>query len=312
MTDSMRRVALYLALAFCAPTLAALAGDDALVIRAQKSVGVPGGDAVMSLRTYASRPVGQGQICFSLRNAVRGTTFSLGEIKHFQVYALNDDVEQNMTVLRSAADTTVMLNFSSPSATINAQDGPLAAIFFTVDAGLAPGQEFAIELDLANTVLFDALGAGIPIETRDGRFTVRDPAMPLEVSADADQDVPGGPVRMSFQTSEPFDIGAGRVAIRYNNRLFPSPPQMHIDPRYGYVAAKFDARPGLAVFHIVAVNDTFNDLPGDILQFFVTPHPAMGAGMRGAVIVDPALTQLFAPDGSPIALDIESGDIVLN
>lgn len=296
-------------LMFLAST-AAYAGGDALLLRIQDAMGTPGGEAVISMRTYASRPVGQGQICFSVRNALRGGQ-SLGDIKDFRVYGANDDVDQSIVVTRNVDNMTVMLQFSSPSASINAIDGPLAAIFLMVNPALPVDLEVAVELDLANTFMVDGNGLPIPIETRDGRFRMRHPAAPFAVSADSDQNLQGGPVRMSFQTTEPFDIGAGQVAIRYNSRMFPGGPRLIVDDRYGFVATKLDAHPGLAVFRIVAVDNTFNDLPGDILSFLVDPHAAMGGGIKGGVVIDEALTALWHPDGTLVPMSVETSSIVL-
>jgi hypothetical protein len=148
-------------------------GGDSLALRVNDAVGEPGGVVSLIVRTYAPRPIGQGQLCFRARSLAAppsppATPFtSLDGVTVFSV--ANDVVSQG--TLEDAQ--TVILQFTSPSATVNTTDGPIAALDLRLSPSLSTGQELTVEIDLGNTFLLDEKGRQITIEPEPGRLRIR-------------------------------------------------------------------------------------------------------------------------------------------
>ncbi len=288
-----------------AATLPAHADDDELVLRVQDAVAAPGGDAVISLRTYATRPVGQGTICLAMRDTSGGMP-PLSAFKGAKVFGQAGDVVERFDVIEQNGAMIIDLMFSSASASINTVDGPMAALYFTVSPDAVPGSKIAVDLDLDQTTLSDENGLPIVLQQRGGELTIRHPSAPLEVAAEADlPDVVGDPVTVSFQSNEPFCIGSGQVAIRYGRRVLSGPAQLLEDPRFGLAKIKMDHDPGLVMFNVLESAPGFNDLPGNILSVLLEPAVNQPPDAELDIIIDPALTYLYDKDGSllPIAID---------
>lgn len=283
----------------------AAAHDHELLLRVQDAVGAPGGQAVVTLRTYSTRPVGQGTICMRFDPA-QGQVPPLSTLKGVKVFGQADDVVQSFSTSVQNGALIIDVEFASASASINTVDGPFAAFYFDVSPDALVGQETEIEIDPGVTGLLDENGFPIPIELRSGELTIRDPGMPVEIAAEAHiADFPGLPVTLSLQTNEPFAIGSGQVGIRYSSRELTGAHVLRSDPRFGHADIKMDGHAGLAVFNIVAADPTFNELPGNILSIDVLANPAFAFGEEPAIYLDPALTHLFDRDGRWIPVTIE-------
>lgn len=164
-------------------------GNDsgkALVLRVNSAVGTPGGVVAVVVRTYAPRPVRQGQVLMRVvRRAAPPKALGLSFAELTQplrpflsllsvvVYSQRHDAS-NQAALQGRADgQTATATFQSPSGTINASDGPLAVFKFRLNPALQPGQTFDLTLDPALTGLTDEQGRPITVKPRNGVLTVR-------------------------------------------------------------------------------------------------------------------------------------------
>ncbi len=299
------KVALALVFAGLLAQTAARADDHGLLLRVQDAVGTPGGRAVITLRTYSTRPVGQGTICMRF-DPTLGQVPPLSSLKGVKVFGQADDVVQSFTTSEQNGALIIDVEFASASASINTIDGPFAAFYFDVSPDAIVGQETDIEIDPGLTGLLDENGFPIPIELRGGELTIRDPAMPVEIAAEAHVgDFPHLPVTLSLQTNEPFAIGSGQVGIRYSSRELTGAHVLRSDPRFGRADIKMGGHAGLAVFNIVATDHAFNELPGNILSIDVMANPAFAFGTEPDIFLDPALTHLFDREGRYIPVSME-------
>ncbi|MFK8016787.1 MAG: hypothetical protein AB8G17_15245 [Gammaproteobacteria bacterium] len=289
-------------------SMAAGADDHELLLRVQDAVGTPGGRAVIMLRTYSTRPVGDGTICVRFDSAQTHVS-PLSALTSAVVFGQSDDVVQSYNVVEQDGAMVVDLKFSSASASVNRVDGPFAAFYFQVAEGAQIGQEMEVAIDPGVTWLRDEFGAPIPIELRSGELTIRAPSAPLEVSAEVHlPDIVGQPVTLSLQTNEPFEIASGQIALRYSSRELTGEPVLRVDPRFGHVEVKLDGIPGLALAKILDAGADFNNLPGNIISVDIAPNPAFtfSDDFVPSVSLDPALTHLFDREGNWIPIDIEN------
>ena len=278
----------------------ATAGDLDLTLRINDAMATPGERVAVVLRTYAPRGVGQGQICRAAqanRGPGAGPRLDLEEVV---VFSEQDDA----TVVETFDGTaqTAVIEFASPSATINWADGPLAVLFFRLDASLQPGQEFELMLDLADTFLVDAFDQSIPLELRGGVLTVRDPGAPYELAAEGDEILPGDVAALGVDTSELFPIGSGQVALRWDPAVAAGPPVVSMDPRHGDASFSVDlSEPGRALVSFSSPDGSLNEVAGKIIGVDL-PTAAGAPAVASALTLDPVLTFLEDPGDSPIPI----------
>lgn len=67
-----------------------------------------------------------------------------------------------------------VVDFASPSATINEADGPLAIFYFRLDPDLKEDQEFELVLDPGVTFIVDDSGEQVPLRLRSGRLRIEE------------------------------------------------------------------------------------------------------------------------------------------
>lgn len=277
------------------------AGDQEMTLRINDAAAEAGDRVAVVLRTYAPRGVGQGQICLSAdqaRGAGGGPLLDLEEVVVFS--------EQGDAVVVETFDgpaQMALIEFSSLSATINWADGPLAVLFFRLDSSLQPGQEFALELDLADTFLVDGEGRDILLEPRGGVLTVRAPGAPHELAAEGDELIPGGIAALGVETAENFSIGSGQVALTWDPAVAAGPPVVSMDPRHGDASFSIDLTvPGRVLVTFDSPDGSLNEVPGEIVS--VDLPTVAGAPPFSPVTLDPLLTHLEAPGGMTIPITL--------
>ncbi|HYN22195.1 MAG TPA: hypothetical protein VE078_14640 [Thermoanaerobaculia bacterium] len=297
--------------------------DNALKLRVNDAIGMPGGTVAIVLRTYAARPIRQGQVSVRVRKGrpanaqslltaealtqpVRPLTF-LGAV----VYSTRGDSATQATPTGNTEGQAVNVKFSSPSATVNASDGPLAVLRFRLDPAVAAGQQYTIELDPALTSLVDGGGKPILVEPINAVLTVRAPSAPLAIEAEGDDVEPGETAELGVQTFEPFPISSGRITLRFNPAVASGPPVVRMDPRYG--KANFTVnlgKPGVLVVDFKSPNRTLNTVPGTIVAVDLPTRASAAIGTEFPVTLDAAGTWLLNPKGRKLKLKLESGSLV--
>jgi hypothetical protein len=286
----------------------ALAAPDApLTLRVNDAVVENGGLAAAVIRTYRSRGVGSGQLCFAVHNrAQAGARAEAGPQFTYVAAQVFDPARQVQSQMIREPDE-VMLTFSAPNPTINSVDGPLAVLYFRV-TGAQPGDQFDME-PLLDSYLIDGDGNEIPLDLRPGRLKIADPGQPFEVAGAADTVVPGGRALLSVQTKQLEQLSSGTLALRYDPRIAAAAPTIRVDPRHGKVTYDTDGsspEDGLIVIHFTSPGSRFNRVPGDLLEVTVPTRPGIAPGRRSVVRPEEALTVLFDADGQVMPLEFES------
>lgn len=303
--------------------------DDALKLRVNDAIGKPGGIVVIVLRTYAARPIRQGQISVGVRKGGPATNLpNASKLDNgLTVDALTEPVRP-LTFLSAVVHSTrrdsatqatpksgadrqaVDLRFSSPSGTVNASDGPLAVLRFRLSPAVTPGQQYTIEVDPALTSLVDSAGQPIQLEPISAVLTVRAPSAPFAVEAEGAEVEPGEIAELGVQTFEPFQISSGRVTLRYNPAVAAGPPVVRIDPRYGNATFTVTRlRRGVLRVDFRSPNKTLNTVPGNIIAVDLPTRATAAIGTESPVILDPNGTWLNSAKGRRLRLRIENGSL---
>jgi len=295
------------------------AGHDLLKLRANDAIGMPGGTVAIVLRTYAARPIRQGQISIrvgrpatgrsaltveALRQPVRPLTF-LSAV----VFSTRGDSATQASPTAAADSQGVDVRFSSASATVNAADGPLAVLRFRLDPAVAPGQRYTIAIDPSLTALVDGGGRAIDIQPINAVLTVRAPSAPLAVEAEGDEVAPGETAELGVQTFEPFTLSGGRVTLRYDAAIA-GRAAVRMDPRYGRANFTVTRRPGVLIVDFQSPDRTLNTVPGTIVAVSLPTRASVAIGTESPLTLDPAGTWLKNSKGQKLKLKIENGTLV--
>ncbi len=137
--------------------------DPNLTLRINDASGlVPGSTVLVEVRTYNPKPISDGQICLRFDS----TAFtSLGSVT---VRGDSDVAFSAQFVLPGE----LLVQFSSPSASINRFDGALLQVELTLADDLPPGFATIIDVDTAASSLIDHTGRTVTLQGRSGEFTV--------------------------------------------------------------------------------------------------------------------------------------------
>jgi hypothetical protein len=299
-------------------------GAKSLVLRVNPAIGAPGGTIAVVLRTYAPRPVRQGQIVVrvvrrpkpakalgltleDLAAPVRPLTFLSATVYSPR----NDTLSQGL--LNGLADSQLAkVTFQSPSGSVNSADGPLAVFRFRLDPSVQPGDVFDLTLDPVQTGLTDAAGKPITLAPRSDVLTVRAPAAPFKLEADGDKVQPGEVAELGVNTFEPFPVSGGRITLTWDGRLSGGAPTVKLDPRYGKSTFTVDSsRPGRLVVDFKSPDGTYNTVPGTIVAIGLPISASASIGAGSPFTLDPAGTYLLTRKGRKVKLALQNGTIAI-
>lgn len=296
--------------------------DKTLTLRVNDAVGKPGGTVALVLRTYAPRPVRQGQVLLRVRRrppvqraaltvqALTQPVRAMTALLSATVYSQQGDATNQAKLSGQADAQTVSLTFLSPSGTVNSTDGPLAVLRFKLDPSAAPGQQFDLTLDPAATALFDAQGRPVALDPRGAVLTVRAAAAPFALEAEGDKVEPGETAELGVNTYEPFPVASGQVALRYDRRLASGLPAVRMDARYGRATFTVDrATPGLLVVRFQSPDKSLNTVPGTLVAVSLPTAPSLVPGTVSPVTLVPELTYLVGTRGKKVKLALEPGEL---
>jgi hypothetical protein len=304
-------------------------GHGALTLRVNPAIGAPGGTVAMVLRTYAPRPIRQGQISIRVVRRPRPGAAAAAALSGLTLEALTQPVRP-LTLLsvvvyspQNDALTQGLLNalpdsqlarvtFQSPSASVNSADGPLAVFRFHLDPSVQPGDVFDLSLDGLQTSLADAAGRAITLAPRGDTLTVRAPSAPFRVEAAGDKVQPGAVAELGVNTYEPFLISGGRVTLTWNPALAGGPPTVKLDPRYGRSTFTVNtAKPGRLVVDFKSPDTSFNSVPGTIVAISLPISAAAAIGSTSPFTLDPKGTYFLNRRGKRIPVALKSGAITI-
>jgi hypothetical protein len=296
-------------------------GDGALKLRLNDAVGKPGGTVALVVRTYAARPIRQGRITVKVKRPAKARLGLVADevtaparpftFLRAVVFSRNGDAVTTAKATGSGADRSMRVSFSSPSAGINAADGPLAVIFLRLDKRVAPGETFAVEVDPALTGLTDAAGQPVSVEPIAAELQVRAPSAPFAVEAEGDKVEPGEMAELGVETVEPFPVGGGRLTLRFDPAARGGAPRVSMDPRYGKATFTVDASvPGRLVVSFRSPDGSLNTVPGRILAVDLPTSAAAPLGWGSPVTLDPAGSWLLARKGNrKLKIRLENGTL---
>lgn len=308
------------------------ASSKPLTLRLNPAIGEPGGLVALVLRTYAPRPIKQGQVVVSIaypppamathdsrrgsgtdrpgRAAKNLTQTAPLTLLGVTVYSQLGDAVSKAVYNSSTYGETLQVNFQSASSTINAADGPLAVFYYTLDPAVAPGTTYDLSLDLSQTKLTDSTGKPITIDPRSNVLTVRAPGDPFLVEAGGATALAGGVADVAFNTFEPFAVSGGRVTLTWDPAIASGPPAVKLDPRYGQSTFTVDSsQPGRLVVDFQSPDASYNSVPGSIIAISLPIAADAVSGTTSPFTLDPDGTWLLDPQGGKIALALEAGTI---
>lgn len=289
--------------AMAAPT----AEQDVLPLHVEDAVGVPGGRIAIVFRAYASRPIGQGQVCFVAQPPPEEpppTSSHLLSYSESIVFSQAGDVEIEFVEVADEPPT-FELRFVSPSASVNQYDGPLAVVFFQLSPDVAPGSRFDLLLDVEGTRVFDEDGVGIEVLPLPGTLTVREAGDPFALATEAGRVVRGEVANLAVRTFEPVPWSAGRIGLRYDPAVLVGPPVVHMDPRHGAATYDYDVpTPGLLLVDFSSPGGALNGVPGQVVRIELPTSPAAHPTSTSRVWLDPALTWVAGTDGRLLPLGL--------
>lgn len=290
---------------------------DELRLRVNDLAGRPGALVAVVVRTYAPRGVGQGQICLRATgaDALHLDTARLGELtsplatlEGVRVLAAQEDV--TAAARFDATRQLAVVEFASPSATINAEDGPLVVFYLRLDEALAADRESSLAVDLDETFLIGAQGEPIAVEPVSGRLRVRSAEEPYELALEGASVAPGETAHLVIETGELFAVSRGVVTLRYDPALVAGPPRARLDPRRGNATLTAELlEPGLLRLEISSPDGTFNRVPGELITVAVPIATTAAPGTRSSLSLVPGETHLVAPDGRVLPLELEAGHL---
>src|SRR3954466_6391589 len=295
-------------------------GDKSLVLRVNPAIGAPGGTVAVVLRTYAPRPVRQGQIVVRVARRpkpAKGLGLTLEDLTapvrpltflSAPVYSpKNAALAQGL--LKGLADSQLAkVTFQSPSGSVNSADGPLAVFLFRLDPSVRPGDVFDLTLDPVQTGLTDAAGKPVTLAPRSDVLTVRSPKDPFKLEADGDKVQPGAVAELGVNTFEPFGVSGGRITLPWDARPSGGAPTVKLDPRYGKSTFTVDsAKPGRLVVDFKSPDSSFNSIPGTIVAISLPTSPSVGAS--SPFTLDPAGTWLLTRKGRKVRLALRNGTV---
>lgn len=299
--------------------------DDVMTLRVNDAIGKPGGMVAVVLRTYAPRPIRQGQVRLRvIRKAPRATGRSVSSLAlpavseplrplmtlvSAVVYSQRGDSTQTAQLTGTPLDQAVTVNFQSPSATINSTDGPLAVFRFRLDPSVVPGQEFDIQIDPAVTSLFEAGGQAVELEPRPAVLTIRNPSAPFAVEAEGDEVEPGEVAELGVQTFEPFQVKSGQMVMRWNPAVAAGQPTVVMDPRFGKSTHSVVRRRGMLIVRFQSPDASLNTVPGTFISVSLPTRPGAALGTSSPFTIDTARSFLLNRRGARIPLRFEQGAV---
>lgn len=291
------------------------AAREALTLRVNDAIGEPGGLVAVVIRTYASRPVGQGQICFLARSRVDGAPSSpsspFASLEETRIFSRRGDAVGISSLRLAGESQEVFVELSSESASINRKDGPLAVLFFRLRDDVEPRQRFTIEIDTANTLLLDAKGEVIEIEPRAGELELRRPGAAFSAEAEDDEVEPGERAELGMETYEPVAMASGQIGLRFEPDVV-GEGRIRVRMRKQHGKRRFRAdrsTPGLVLVSFESADASWNTVPGEILSVIVPTSREVAPGSTSRIWLDPALTWFVDPEGDLLPFELEDGEL---
>jgi hypothetical protein len=284
------------------------------------AVGQPGGIVAVVVRTYAARPIKQGQVCLRGRRAPQriaaaGSLAANAADQPFAslVGALVFGPRGQVTYRAALEPLEAMITFASPAAMVNRFDGPVAVLYLRLAANLQPGDTFTLDLDPADTFLVDEAGRPISVLPKPGLLKIKARGESIELRAPGARLAPGRPAALGISTVEARPFTKGQVGLRWDPAIQAGKPSVRMDARFGRATFTVDrATPGLLIVAFESPDASLNTVAGKFIEVTLPTKASVRHGTKVVVRIDPNLTYLAnGPDDlSPFTM--KNGQITFN
>jgi hypothetical protein len=207
----------------------------------------------------------------------------------------------------------IVVGFSSPSATINEEPGPLVVVRILLASGLLENQRFDLRVVPGSTTLTSSAGGSVPAVADRGRLRLR-PTEPGEAALgpEGSEIPPGATAVFGLSADRPYAIGSGTVELLYDATIADGAPVVVLDPRYGsgVLDAVSEPEPGrlLATFHSPA-GDLNASVHGLFFAVLLPTRTDVPVDTAALVTLGPA-TAIAGAAGEPLALDPGDSDTI--
>jgi len=293
-------------------------GDDAgnLVLRVSDAVGQPGGVVAVVVRTYAPRPIRQGQVSFRTKRGPARVAIQ-GDLAADQPFAtlVGGFVfgPRGEVTYRASFGADAAVTFASPAALINAQDGPLAVLYLKLADDLRPGDTFTLDLDPANTFLSDAAGQPITVVPKPGLLRIKATGKSIELRAVGGRVDPGKKAALGVSTLVARPFSRGQVALRWNPAIQAAKPSVRMDARFGTATFTVDrSTPGLLIVAFTSPDSSLNAVPGKLIEVTLPTRATTRHGTNATIRIDPNLTYLATGTDDLTPFTMRAGVLAFN
>lgn len=306
---TLRAASALLSLLVASPLL-----GEPLTLRISDAEARPGQEVALTLRTYAPRPVSQGQLSLKAKStaAAQQLTLKPRGVGASPFAALNDVVvwsSADDALVQASLDgpsQNIVLDFSSASSGVNAVEGPLAVFLLELAPGVTPGDVFSLELDLDASSLLDEHGMPVPLDVRAGLLTILPTNAPFSVEIEGGDVEPGAVAHIGLVTQEVRPFDSGHFVVLYDAAIAAALPQARVDSRYGNALLTVShPEAGVLVVDFESPDLTFNTLPGAVVVIDLPTTAANAVGSHSEVSLH-AETTLLDGDGLEPTLVLES------
>ena len=282
------------------------AQDDALTLRVEDTRVQAGGLAVVSIRTYAPRPIGSGQLCIRVRRPRRAQGEVNPDLDLVEVRVFGQDVSSSSTFIPDSEGGEIVVEFSSATG-VNREDGPLIAAFLQLGPGPVAGDEFDLDLDLENTSLLNGAGQAITVDGRPGTLQVVAPGSPLSVDFDGEDHQPGDFPTLQISTREGRALSAGALQLSLPESLADQPFELITRFQYGSLQPTVTRQAQtLLLIEFTSPDSDFNEVPGALFELRYSK--TLESGLYPVSVVAQG-SSLLDDQSTSVPLDLEGGSL---
>jgi hypothetical protein len=261
-------------------------------------------EATVVVRTTSARALASGTLAIQLRDkdGLPGAPYT--SLLGVEVLSGAGDAIADATYDPVSFRTEV--TFSSASASINEDFGPMVLLRYALDPALELDRRFILRLDPDALALTAANGQPVYYFTEKGRLRVDDFDADVDLEAEADHAVPGFTAVLGAKTEILGELASGTVEMLFDPAFQAGPATASIHPAYGAAVVDSVANPApgrvLVTFHATG-GDLNTRMPGPFLAISVPTRADVAVGSRYDVILGPGTVVL---DGNGQVVEVET------
>lgn len=268
-------------------------------------------EVLLVVRTTGAGAVASGSLVLEAVDKDGGGVLAFASVVSATAYSTAGDgvASADLDVPTQRVDIT----FSSATGTLNEAFGPLVAVRFGLQPGLAENERFDLRIVPGFTVLTTPTLEELDVLADRGRLRMRapDPGA-ADIGPLGGEVAPGELAVFGAATGHPFAIGSGTIEILFDASIAAEAPDLIIDPRYGsaIVDAIDVSVPGriLASFHSPS-GDLNQEVYGLVFAVALPTGADVAVGFQAGLTLGPA-TELFDPIGTPLLVEGGDADLI--